>query len=172
MRMVATLLCFSGILFAQQVGYWAEAMPSFWGPTTAGWQVALSSEKRSYLKTEPVEVAIAVRNASSKTMKFVFERSPWMRADFVVTRASDGQMIQLRPAANSLERAKRMAGGPRMIELTPSGIGRPGSVNLQELFALAPGIYTVMAKYKVPSVETGEFVLAPSNEVTIVILNQ
>jgi hypothetical protein len=171
-KLIAKILCFSGILFAQQATYWAGAVPSFWGPTTAGWQVALFLEKPSYLKTEPLEVAIAVRNASSKSMRFAFQRSPWLIADFIVTRVSDEQKMQLRPVANSVDKVKRMSGGWRMVDLPPSGISRPGPVNLQELFALSPGTYTVAAKYKVPSAETAEFVLVPSNEVTIVILNQ
>jgi hypothetical protein len=80
--------------------------------------------------------------------------------------------LNLRPVTNELERLRRGVGGIILIEAQPLQLVRPGQVNLQELFDLGSGTYTVIAACKLTDKDTGNSVAVPSNQITISIVQR
>jgi hypothetical protein len=147
-------------------------VPSFYGPLTAGWQLALFSEKPSFFAGEPAFVMLVAQNTTSKRLKIGIHTSPWQKAAFVIKRLGDANALQLRSAASEFERLGRMAGGTALVEAEPLQLVRPGLVNLQDLFDLTPGTYTVTAACKLTDKDTGKSIPVPSNQITISIVQR
>jgi hypothetical protein len=172
MRRLAGMICVFAVAFAQQPRAWHDTVPGFYGPHTAGWQLALFSEKPSFFTGEPAWVMLVAQNTTPKRLKIGLQKSQWLKAEFVIKRLGEPDALKLRPPANEFERLGRMAGGTMLVEAEPLQLVRPGLVNLQALFDLSPGTYTVTAACKLTHSETGKSIAVPSNQITISIVQR
>jgi hypothetical protein len=172
MRSFAAIMCFFMTSFAQQPKDWHDALPSFYGPLTAGWQLALFSEKQSFFSDERALVMLVAKNSSSRRLKIGLQKSQWRIAEFVVKRLGDPNPLTLRPPADEFERLRREAGGTMLVQAEPGGLARPGMVNLRALFDLSPGSYTVTASCKLTDKDTDKSIAVPSNQITISVVQR
>jgi hypothetical protein len=113
---------------------------------------------------------LVAQNTASRRLKIGLQKSQWQIAEFVIRRLGDTNPLKLRPPADEFERLKRGAGGTMLVQAEPGAWVRPGLVNLQALFDLSPGTYTVTATCKLPDKDTGKSIAVPSNQITISIV--
>jgi hypothetical protein len=59
-----------------------------------------------------------------------------------------------------------------LVDAQPGELVHPGLVNLQDLFDLSPGTYTITAACKLTDKDTGRSVAVPSNRITISIVQR
>jgi hypothetical protein len=171
-RSLATLLFVLTMAFAQQPRSWIDATPSFYGPPTGGWQLALFSEKQSFFSGEPARIMLYARNGSARRLRVAVPRSPWFKGEFEIKRLSDGQVVQPRPSADEFDLLRRGAGGSQYFQVEPGHLVAPGLVNLQQIFDLKPGAYTVAATCDLPAQDAATMVKVPSNQITISIVQR
>jgi len=111
MRWLVGIICFATV-FGQQSKVWHEAIPSFYGPLTFGWQLALFTEKPSFFTGEPALVMLVAENTTSKRLRVGLQKSEWLKATFVIKRLGDPSALKLRPPVNEFERLRRVSGHP------------------------------------------------------------
>ena len=102
-----------------------------------------------------------------------YHTSPWMVAEFTVASSSNGEPLSTRSARNHSGQSERGAGSV-IVKLVKAGqVIYPREVDLQTLFDLSGGTYTVVAVMQLPIPESPKrSIPVHSNPITISIVGK
>jgi len=161
-----SLLMFLGL--AQQRPTWRDEVPRTWGPMNEGWRVGVFSEKQQYVEGEPTDVVIKARNETGARLEVSLIKSPWITASrMVVIRVSDNQVMHIKPPHDMFDRLRRHSSGASTFFVDPGGFAYCGTIDLQAIFELGVGEYSITVHYYLPN--SPGAALVPSNPLMITV---
>ncbi len=158
------------LAIGQEANRWILAVPITWGPQEHGWQFAIFTEKQSYFAGEPIPIMLVARNEMGKNMRVVKPRTAyWDMADFTIKRVG-GDKVPIRPPQDPVDNMKRHVGSYSEVQVEAGGLLRIGPTDLQMMYDLPPGTYTVEAQRLFPYSRAEFKPPVRSNSITIQVV--